>query len=125
MYTSYRVPEGVQATASFLAKASGVLAGVWVAHAVFQRVDPGLSLRWLSTDGARVEAGQTLGTVTGSARSILVGERVALNFMQRMSGIATLTRQLVDAVEVRIWARGRQDFLPLTHTRQLWVWCRC
>ena len=91
----------MQATASFLAKASGVLAGVWVAHAVFQRVDPGLSLRWLSTDGARVEAGQTLGTVTGSARSILVGERVALNFMQRMSGIATLTRKLVDAVEVR------------------------
>lgn len=72
-----------------------------MAHAVFRRVDPALTLRWLAADGARVEAGQTLGVVAGSARSILVGERVALNFMQRMSGIATLTRQLVDAVEVR------------------------
>lgn len=86
------VPEGTQATATFLAKASGVLAGAWVAHAVFARVDPSVTLEWAAGDGAAVAAGQAIGVARGSARSILVAERVALNFLQRMSGIASLTQ---------------------------------
>ncbi|EFN58889.1 hypothetical protein CHLNCDRAFT_19514 [Chlorella variabilis] len=91
------VPEGTQASATFLAKAAGVLAGSWVAHAVFARVDPAVHLTWLRKDGELVQQGDTIAEACGSARSILVAERVALNFLQRMSGIATMTRQMVDA----------------------------
>ncbi|KAL4440692.1 hypothetical protein ABPG77_000401 [Micractinium sp. CCAP 211/92] len=93
------VPESTQARATFLAKAPGVLAGVWVAHAVFARVDPSVSVSWARKDGDRVQPGEILGEARGSARSILVAERVALNFLQRMSGIASLTRRMVDAVQ--------------------------
>eukprot|EP00887_Chlorella_sp_A99_P002696 scaffold6.g2696.t1 len=92
------VPEGTQAVATFLAKANGVLAGAWVAHAVFARVDPAVTLEWLAADGNAVAAGQTIGVARGPARAILVAERVALNFLQRMSGIASLTRLMVGAV---------------------------
>lgn len=60
-------------------------------------MDPTVSLKWLVDDGESVQPGQTLGVASGSARSILVAERVALNFLQRMSGIATVTRHMVDA----------------------------
>lgn len=93
------VPEETQATATFLAKSTGVLAGSWVAHAVFARVDPSVSLEWSVPDGAGVVAGQTVGVARGSARSILIAERVALNFLQRMSGIASLTQEMVRACE--------------------------
>lgn len=89
------VSESTQAEAILLAKAEGVLAGVAVAAAVFETVDPGLKLAWAAADGDRVTPGQVLGRVHGSARSILVAERVALNFMQRMSGIATATACMV------------------------------
>lgn len=62
------VPEGTQARATFLAKAPGVLAGVWVAHAVFARVDPAVSLSWARSDGDRVQPGEILGEARGSAR---------------------------------------------------------
>lgn len=62
------VPEGTQARATFLAKAPGVLAGVWVAHAVFARVDPAVSLSWARSDGDRVQPGEILGEAQGSAR---------------------------------------------------------
>jgi nicotinate-nucleotide pyrophosphorylase (carboxylating) len=102
------VPEGTQATATFLSKATGVLAGAWVATAVFRRVDPGVTLTWAATDGQAVSPGQVLGSARGSARSILVAERVALNFLQRMSGIASLARRMADAVQVSgalVWCR--------------------
>ncbi|GBG00217.1 nicotinate-nucleotide pyrophosphorylase chloroplastic [Raphidocelis subcapitata] len=86
------------ATAKFLAKADGVLAGLAVADAVFAEVDPNLAVEWAAKDGDRVARGMTFGVVRGSARSILVAERVALNFMQRMSGIATATAAMVEAV---------------------------
>ena len=63
-----RVPEDTQATATFLAKAPGVLAGVWVAHAVFARVDPGVQLTWWLKDGDTVQPGQIIGEAHGSAR---------------------------------------------------------
>ncbi|KAL4541042.1 hypothetical protein Ndes2437B_g05435 [Nannochloris sp. 'desiccata'] len=92
------VPEATTASATFLAKAEGVLAGVYVAQMVFRRVDPAVQVTWLVDDSSTVRPGQIIATITGSARSILIAERVALNFMQRMSGIATMTAAMVKAV---------------------------
>lgn len=86
-----------QAEATFLAKADGVLAGVAVVDMVFHEVDPMLEVEWALMDGDPIAKGAEFGTVRGRARSILVAERVALNFMQRMSGIATATRVMADA----------------------------
>ena len=72
---------------------------------VFSAVDPCLSVHWNGRDGARVAAGTKFGTVTGSARSILVAERIALNFMQRMGGIATATAEMVELIQVWAWVR--------------------
>ena len=85
--------------ARFLVKAPGVIAGLEVAEIVFGLLDP--SSRFLAhvEDGAYVEPGRFIAEVTGSVVALLSGERTALNFMQRMSGIATMTRRYVDAVE--------------------------
>lgn len=80
------------------AKAAGVVAGLQVFAAVYRHVDPALTLDLLVADGDRVAVGDILCTVTGAGRSVLTGERVALNFLQRLSGIATLTAAFVDAV---------------------------
>lgn len=89
------IPEEATASAKFLAKADGVLAGLAVADAVFQSCDPGIHIHWNKPDGATVAVGEEFGTVTGNARAVLRAERVALNFMQRMSGIATATSKMV------------------------------
>lgn len=81
-----------------LAKAAGVIAGLPIAQAVFKRVDPAVEFIAHVTDGQEVTAGELVAEVTGPARALLSAERTALNFLQRMSGIATLTRQFVDAV---------------------------
>eukprot|EP00898_Chlorokybus_atmophyticus_P006159 jgi/Chlat1/6544/Chrsp45S06010 len=91
------VPESTRAEAQFLAKADGVLAGVAVADMVFEQVDPSLQTSWMASDGDVIRKGQVIGTVQGPARSILRAERIALNFMQRMSGIATATRAMAEA----------------------------
>ncbi len=91
------VPTDRQATARFLAKESGVLAGLAVAERVFARMDPAPTLVWQAADGDPVEAGTVFGLVRGSARSLLTGERLALHLMQRMSGVATAARRVVDA----------------------------
>lgn len=96
--TNATVAPETPATAQFLAKADGVLAGLGVAEQVFAAVDPELAVAWTLADGDRVATGTRFGTVTGRARSILVAERLALNLMQRMSGIATYTRRMVDAI---------------------------
>lgn len=82
----------------FLAKASGIVAGLDVAARTFQLVDERVRFEPQVQDGAAVQMGDIIATVRGPARAILQGERVALNFLQRMSGIASLTRQFVDAV---------------------------
>ena len=92
------MPESTPATATFLAKAEGVLAGAYVAHLVFRRVEPTVKLQWLVGDSERVRPGQTIAVATGPAAAILIAERVALNFMQRMSGVATMTAAMVAAV---------------------------
>jgi nicotinate-nucleotide pyrophosphorylase (carboxylating) len=81
--------------ARLLVKESGILAGVEIALRVFQKVDPQLTVEVLITDGSRINYGDIVLTVSGRSNSILKAERLALNFMQRMSGIATKTDQLV------------------------------
>jgi nicotinate-nucleotide pyrophosphorylase (carboxylating) len=80
-----------------LAKAPGVVAGLEVARAVFARLDPRVRLVPRVADGDAVEARTVVAEISGPGRAVLSGERVALNFLQRMSGIATLTRRFVEA----------------------------
>jgi len=87
----------IQAQAQFLAKEDGVVGGIAMADLVFSEVDPSLQVEWEMMDGDMVTKGLHFGTVSGSARSILIAERVVLNFMQRMSGIATVTKAMVEA----------------------------
>jgi nicotinate-nucleotide pyrophosphorylase (carboxylating) len=81
----------------FLVKAPAVLAGLDVATETFRQLEPAIEAHFTAADGERCEAGTEIGTVNGLARTLLVGERTALNFLQRLSGIATRTRQFVDA----------------------------
>jgi len=96
--TNSIVPLDASMQGQIIAKQSGILAGLDVAKAVYEIVDPKIQVDSLIAEGARVEDRQTLAKVSGSARSLLTGERTALNFLGRISGIATLTRQFVDAV---------------------------
>ena len=93
------IPGDARGAAHLLVKANGVIAGIELAKAICDRTDEGLHLRPMLMDGARVVPGDVAFTVNDNSRSILLVERVLLNFMQRMSGIATLTRAFVDAVE--------------------------
>jgi nicotinate-nucleotide pyrophosphorylase (carboxylating) len=81
-----------------VAKSDGVIAGLPVAQAVFQRLDASIEFDSAVAEGQEVVAGELVATVRGPARGLLAAERTALNFLQRMSGIATLTRRFVDAV---------------------------
>ncbi|MQG71633.1 MAG: carboxylating nicotinate-nucleotide diphosphorylase [SAR202 cluster bacterium] len=92
------VPPEIRGTGMLRAKAVGVLAGVEVAIAVFQRVDPTLEVETILEDGAPLSPGDDIAVVRGSAAGILRAERIALNFMQRMSGIASDTNRYVRAV---------------------------
>ena len=83
------IPANLQAKTTILAKAEGVLAGVDLAKLVFIKVDPDLKFKALLKDGVKLNPGDIVATVTGNARSILKAERLALNFLQRLSGIAT------------------------------------
>jgi nicotinate-nucleotide pyrophosphorylase (carboxylating) len=93
------VPPEIQGTGMLRAKAHGVLAGVDVAMAVFLRVDPTLDVKPILQDGAPLAPGDDIAVVRGSAAGILRAERIALNFMQRMSGIASDTNRYVEAVK--------------------------
>ncbi|MCH8271569.1 MAG: hypothetical protein IH985_10220, partial [Planctomycetes bacterium] len=87
------------AKAVVIAKEEGVLAGIDVSMAVFKRVDPKLNTRALKDDSSILNAGDVVASLEGSVASILEAERTALNFLQRLSGIATATRDYVRAVE--------------------------
>jgi nicotinate-nucleotide pyrophosphorylase (carboxylating) len=93
------IPTELQGRVSILIKAEGVLAGGEVARRVFLRVDPSLEVELLIKDGTRVKPGDIAGVVTGSVISILKAERVALNFLQRLSGIASLTARYVAEIK--------------------------
>lgn len=96
--TASTIPDDAQAEATFLLKADGVAAGLQVAERVFAAVDPDVQIAWTAADGDALASGARFGTASGAARSLLVGERLALNLMQRMSGIATETARYVAAV---------------------------
>jgi nicotinate-nucleotide pyrophosphorylase (carboxylating) len=96
--TDGTVGESVRGYAEFLCKTSGTIAGLEIAGLVFSLCDEDALLTPRLADGSKVSAGQVVATVKGPARGLLRGERTALNFLQRMSGIATETARYVDAV---------------------------
>ena len=96
--TDATVPSTQKGIGTFLAKSEGVVAGLPVAERVFEKLDPTLTFHTLVNDGDAVDVNTPIAEVQGSAKNILIGERTALNFLQRLSGIATLTAQFVEAV---------------------------
>jgi len=96
--SAFFIPEGLRGSARIFAKQTAIAAGVETAAEVFRRVDSTLGLRTLAAAGQPLSPGQTVMEVTGPVHSILTAERVALNFLQHLSGVATLTRRFVDAI---------------------------
>jgi nicotinate-nucleotide pyrophosphorylase (carboxylating) len=96
--TNSIVPADAKAKVQIVAKQSGVIAGLEVARAVFLQFDDQIVFHAHVQDGSVVSQGQIIADISGAVRALLTGERTALNFLGRMSGIATLTRQFVDAV---------------------------
>jgi len=96
------VPPAALARGTLVAKADFVLAGLDVAFETFRQIEPGVRLTRRRLDGERCTPGDSIAEVTGSARALLVAERTALNFLQRLSGIATLARRFADAGGRRI-----------------------
>ncbi len=92
-------PDTLKTVARLICKSSGVIAGLPVAERVFHHLDKAIRWQARSEEGAWVTEGQELAVISGSARAILSGERVALNFLQRLSGIASLTAQFVNRVQ--------------------------
>ena len=101
------IPTDETATAMLSARENGVFSGAEVFTAAFHEVDLGIQVTMRIKDGERFTAGDILATIHGNARSMLTAERVALNFTQRMSGIATMTRAFVDAVDAAPGSHAR------------------
>jgi nicotinate-nucleotide pyrophosphorylase (carboxylating) len=97
--TAALVPSRDTAHASVITREAGVLCGTQFVDAVFYAVDPGVSVEWKKTDGDRLAPNDVLFTLAGNARSILTGERAALNFLQMLSGTASYSASLVSIVE--------------------------
>src|SRR3954470_5703347 len=96
--TDVTVPEGARARATIRQKAPGVISGLAAAEDVFRRLDPGAEIERLGPEGEWRDAGSPVLRVEGSARALLTAERTALNFLGRLSGIATLTAEVVSRV---------------------------
>jgi len=88
-----------KAKAFFLAKEDGIVAGLHIAKMVFQKLDKSVSFKFFIKEGERVVAGTKIAEVSGSLRALLTGERTALNILQRISGIATMTHKFVDLIK--------------------------
>lgn len=99
MTTEATIPPEITAKGNFLAKQPGILAGLEVARLAFTLVDERVALSAISHDGDHIMPGHIFATISGPGRALLTAERVALNFLQRMSGIATLTGKMVNAVQ--------------------------
>ena len=95
--TEFFVPPDLRASARIIAREKAIMAGTETAAEVFRRIDPATQVRIVSADGSNVNPGDLIIEIDGLACSILKAERVALNFLQRLCGIATLTRKFVDA----------------------------
>jgi nicotinate-nucleotide pyrophosphorylase (carboxylating) len=112
--TEATVDPGARAAGVFVAKQPLLVAGLDVALEVFRCVDPAITWETRAREGDRFDAGHLIASVSGSARGILTGERVALNFLQRMSGVATMTRAFVEAVAgTRAKIRDTRKTTPL------------
>jgi len=96
--TEFFVPETLHASGRIVTHDPAVIAGTGTAAEIFRKIDPATDIQIVSPDGEAIVAGDVVIEVRGLARSILKAERVALNFLQRLCGVATLTRQFVDAV---------------------------
>ena len=106
------IPEAARARGSFLAKEPLVVCGIPVVERVFGRLGP-VTLSWSAADGDHVRTGTVLGTVEGAARTLLAGERLVLNFLQHLSGIATLTAACVaQAKGTRLRVRDTRKTVP-------------
>ncbi|HEX5127598.1 MAG TPA: carboxylating nicotinate-nucleotide diphosphorylase, partial [Rhodocyclaceae bacterium] len=97
--TALLIPEDVAATGRVTTRQDAVLCGTAWFDAVFQMLDPQSSVVWHAKDGERIEAGQVLCDVFANARPLLTAERTALNFLQLLSGTATMVRHFIDAIE--------------------------
>lgn len=97
--TQSTVPPDVDVRGVIIARATGVIAGLPVAQAVFSELDQSVRFKMCVEDGARVEADTVIARIAGPARPILSGERVSLNFLQQLSGVATATAQIVEQLE--------------------------
>ena len=106
------IAEEAVGTGNFMARKDGVLAGTAVATEVFQQLDPHVDLVWEVHDGEEIHEAQCLGRVSGHLRSILAGERSALNFLQHCSGVASLTRRYVRAARGGARIRDTRKTLP-------------
>jgi nicotinate-nucleotide pyrophosphorylase (carboxylating) len=103
--TSALIPAGRVAVADVVARAAGVLAGTRSATEVYAQLDPEVRIDWLAGDGEPLHPGAKVGRIEGPMRSVLTGERSALNFLCHLSGVATITRRFVDAAgpHTKIW----------------------
>ncbi len=106
------IPESALGTGKFVARAEGVLAGTAVAAEVYRQLDPDATVTWRAQDGDVLGAGDEFGRVSGRMRSILGGERTSLNFLCHLSGVATQTRQFVDAAGGRVRILDTRKTLP-------------
>jgi len=110
--TDATVSPDVQGRGVFVVKADCVLAGLDVAAEAFRQLDSSVRIDFHKRDGDRCAPGEPIGTVSGSARALLTGERTALNFLQRLSGIATRARQFCDAANGRITVLDTRKTTP-------------
>jgi nicotinate-nucleotide pyrophosphorylase (carboxylating) len=110
--TDATVPGDQRARGTFLVKGDCVLAGLEVAVETFRQIEPRIEARFSKRDGDRCAPGEEIGQVAGLARTLLVGERTALNFLQRLSGIATQARAFVDAAAGRITVLDTRKTTP-------------
>jgi len=97
--TSLLIPEDKAAEGIIRAEEEVLLAGIWVAEEVFRTLDPGVEFEAFAADGDLLKSGDKILHVRGKARALLTGERVALNFLQRLSGVASLSRRYAEAVK--------------------------
>ena len=92
-------PEDIFCRAHLLIKEQGILAGVKISIQIYKQIDPGIKIHLIRNDGDQINSGDIAFTVSGPSLSILKSERLVLNFMQRMSGIATLTKKYTDRLK--------------------------
>ncbi len=96
--TAQLIPKDSQSTAEVISRESAILCGTSWFDEAFQQLDEAISIEWHANDGDKIQTDQLLCTLKGNSRALLTGERTALNFLQTLSGTATLTRQYVDAI---------------------------